>query len=167
MCCCRLQLLLEVCSTENECHMTDISDKVSGQVTAPRTHDVECLPHYEVWLDHSQRPTQERSREVHAPASEDHNQVLQGTSMFHIPYLCMLSHPISIFKYFWFWHDVSQSDGSSHGVRQFIQQDVVQFAKQNPSTVVYLKPRSHRWAFWLGWWQQQTWSYKFIAGHQC
>ena len=40
-----------------------------------------------------------------------------------------------------------QSDGSSHGVRQFIQQDVVQFAKQNPSTVVYLKPRSHRLAF--------------------
>ena len=39
---------------------------------------------------------------------------------------------------------VLQSDGSSHGVRQFIQQDVVQFAKQNPSTVVYLKPRSHR-----------------------
>ena len=30
-------------------------------------------------------------------------------------------------------------------VRQFIQQDVVQWAKKNPSTVVYLKPRRHRW----------------------
>ena len=29
-------------------------------------------------------------------------------------------------------------------VRQFIQQDVVQWAKKNPSTVVYLKPRRHR-----------------------
>ena len=37
-----------------------------------------------------------------------------------------------------------KSDGSSHGVRQFIQQDVVQFAKQNPHCVVYLKPRHHR-----------------------
>jgi len=37
-----------------------------------------------------------------------------------------------------------KSDGSSSGVRQFIQQDVVQFAKQNPSCVVYLKPRRHR-----------------------
>eukprot|EP00092_Neocalanus_flemingeri_P014019 GFUD01015124.1.p1 GENE.GFUD01015124.1~~GFUD01015124.1.p1 ORF type:complete len:198 (+),score=37.93 GFUD01015124.1:76-669(+) len=37
-----------------------------------------------------------------------------------------------------------KADGSSNGVRQFIQQDVVQFAKQNPSVVVYLKPRRHR-----------------------
>ena len=29
-------------------------------------------------------------------------------------------------------------------MRQFIQQDVVQWAKKNPSTVVYLKPRRHR-----------------------
>merc|ERR1712013_261904 len=34
--------------------------------------------------------------------------------------------------------------GGSNGVRQFIQQDVVQWAKKNPSTVVYLKPRRHR-----------------------
>merc|ERR1712192_374515 len=34
--------------------------------------------------------------------------------------------------------------GDSNGVRQFIQQDVVQWAKKNPSTVVYLKPRRHR-----------------------
>ena len=37
-----------------------------------------------------------------------------------------------------------KNDGSSNGVRQFIQQDVVQFAKQNPHCVVYLKPRRHR-----------------------
>ena len=37
-----------------------------------------------------------------------------------------------------------KNDGGSHGVRQFIQQDVVQFAKENPSCVVYLKPRRHR-----------------------
>ena len=47
-------------------------------------HNVECLPHNEVWLDHCQRPTQERSREVHAPVSEDHNQVLQGGNMSHV-----------------------------------------------------------------------------------
>jgi len=34
--------------------------------------------------------------------------------------------------------------GGSNGVRQFIQQDVVQLAKDNPSFVVYLKPRRHR-----------------------
>jgi len=37
-----------------------------------------------------------------------------------------------------------KSDGSSNGVRQFIQQDVVQLAKKNPSFVLYLKPRRHR-----------------------
>ena len=37
-----------------------------------------------------------------------------------------------------------KNDGSSAGVRQFIQQDVVQFAKQNPNCVLYLKPRRHR-----------------------
>eukprot|EP00090_Calanus_glacialis_P021246 TRINITY_DN3278_c0_g1_i1.p1 TRINITY_DN3278_c0_g1~~TRINITY_DN3278_c0_g1_i1.p1 ORF type:complete len:214 (-),score=45.56 TRINITY_DN3278_c0_g1_i1:40-633(-) len=35
-------------------------------------------------------------------------------------------------------------DGNSNGVRQFIQQDIVQLAKKNPSFVVYLKPRRHR-----------------------
>ena len=43
----------------------------------------------------------------------------------------------------------SSSPCSNHStlifqVRQFIQQDVVQWAKKNPSTVVYLKPRRHR-----------------------
>merc|ERR1712179_516233 len=37
-----------------------------------------------------------------------------------------------------------KSSGSSNGVRQFIQQDVVQLAKKNPSFVVYLKPRRFR-----------------------
>ena len=32
----------------------------------------------------------------------------------------------------------------SYVCREFIQQDVSQFAKQNPGTVVYLKPRRHR-----------------------
>ena len=38
-----------------------------------------------------------------------------------------------------------KNDGGSHGVRQFIQQDVVQFSKANPSCVVYLKPRRHKY----------------------
>jgi len=37
-----------------------------------------------------------------------------------------------------------KSDGSSNGVRQFIDQDIVNFAKENPSVVLYLKPRRHR-----------------------
>merc|ERR1712059_19681 len=37
-----------------------------------------------------------------------------------------------------------KNNGNSKGVREFIQQDVVQFATQNPGTVVYLKPRRHR-----------------------
>jgi len=37
-----------------------------------------------------------------------------------------------------------KSDGSSYGVRRFIEEEIVQFAKKNPATVVYLKPRRHR-----------------------
>ncbi|CAG9789853.1 unnamed protein product [Diatraea saccharalis] len=37
-----------------------------------------------------------------------------------------------------------KSNGSSRGLRDFIEQDLVDFAKQNPSVVVYLKPRRHR-----------------------
>ncbi|CAH0403946.1 unnamed protein product [Chilo suppressalis] len=34
--------------------------------------------------------------------------------------------------------------GASQGLREFIEQDLVDFAKENPSVVVYLKPRRHR-----------------------
>jgi len=34
--------------------------------------------------------------------------------------------------------------GSSSGVRHFLQSDIVQFAKENPSVAVYLKPRRNR-----------------------
>ncbi|XP_045781535.1 39S ribosomal protein L43, mitochondrial [Maniola jurtina] len=37
-----------------------------------------------------------------------------------------------------------KSHGGSRGLRDFIEQDLVDFAKQNPSVVVYLKPRRHR-----------------------
>ncbi|XP_023345755.1 39S ribosomal protein L43, mitochondrial [Eurytemora carolleeae] len=37
-----------------------------------------------------------------------------------------------------------KSHGSSTGVRSFIEQDIVQFAKDNPGVVIYLKPRRHR-----------------------
>eukprot|EP00088_Acartia_fossae_P021964 TRINITY_DN23292_c0_g2_i1.p1 TRINITY_DN23292_c0_g2~~TRINITY_DN23292_c0_g2_i1.p1 ORF type:complete len:197 (+),score=14.82 TRINITY_DN23292_c0_g2_i1:49-639(+) len=37
-----------------------------------------------------------------------------------------------------------KSHGSSQGVRRFIEEDIVQFAKNNPGTVIYLKPRRHR-----------------------
>ena len=34
-----------------------------------------------------------------------------------------------------------KESGASQGVRSFIEQDIVQFAKDNPSVVVYLKPQ--------------------------
>lgn len=34
--------------------------------------------------------------------------------------------------------------GGSAGVRDFIQQDLVEFARAYPGTVIYLKPRRHR-----------------------
>ncbi|XP_047039262.1 39S ribosomal protein L43, mitochondrial [Helicoverpa zea] len=37
-----------------------------------------------------------------------------------------------------------KSNGSSRGMRDFIEQDLVDFAKVNPGVVVYLKPRRHR-----------------------
>ncbi|KAJ2941062.1 hypothetical protein O0L34_g13191 [Tuta absoluta] len=37
-----------------------------------------------------------------------------------------------------------KSTGSSRGLRDFIEQDLVEFAKTNPGVVVYLKPRRHR-----------------------
>ena len=33
---------------------------------------------------------------------------------------------------------------TSQGVRKFIEKDIVNFAKENPGTAVYLKPRRHR-----------------------
>jgi len=37
-----------------------------------------------------------------------------------------------------------KSHGSSYGVRRFIEEEIVEYAKKNPATVVYLKPRRHR-----------------------
>ncbi|XP_049883523.1 39S ribosomal protein L43, mitochondrial [Pectinophora gossypiella] len=37
-----------------------------------------------------------------------------------------------------------KSHGASRGIRDFVEQDLVDFAKQNPGVVVYLKPRRHR-----------------------
>nr|CAG4643564.1 EOG090X0FS9 [Ilyocryptus agilis] len=37
-----------------------------------------------------------------------------------------------------------KSHGGSRGVRDFIETDLMNFAKKNPGTVVYLKPRRHR-----------------------
>ncbi|XP_048003821.1 39S ribosomal protein L43, mitochondrial [Leguminivora glycinivorella] len=37
-----------------------------------------------------------------------------------------------------------KSNGSSRGIRDFIEQDLVEFARENPGVVVYLKPRRHR-----------------------
>eukprot|EP00088_Acartia_fossae_P040556 TRINITY_DN4221_c0_g1_i4.p1 TRINITY_DN4221_c0_g1~~TRINITY_DN4221_c0_g1_i4.p1 ORF type:complete len:199 (-),score=24.83 TRINITY_DN4221_c0_g1_i4:59-655(-) len=34
--------------------------------------------------------------------------------------------------------------GSSQGVRRYIEEEIVDFARKNPATVVYLKPRRHR-----------------------
>ena len=33
---------------------------------------------------------------------------------------------------------------TSKGVREFIERDIVEFAKQNPGSAIYLKPRRHR-----------------------
>ncbi|XP_017780716.1 PREDICTED: 39S ribosomal protein L43, mitochondrial [Nicrophorus vespilloides] len=37
-----------------------------------------------------------------------------------------------------------KNNGSSRGVRDFIESDLVNFAKDHPGVVVYLKPRRHR-----------------------
>ncbi|XP_013148015.1 PREDICTED: 39S ribosomal protein L43, mitochondrial [Papilio polytes] len=37
-----------------------------------------------------------------------------------------------------------KSHGGSRGLREYIEQDLVDFASSNPSVVVYLKPRRHR-----------------------
>nr|CAG4641280.1 EOG090X0FS9 [Eulimnadia texana] len=37
-----------------------------------------------------------------------------------------------------------KNHGSSQGVRDFIESNLLPFAKENPGTVVYLKPRRHR-----------------------
>ena len=37
-----------------------------------------------------------------------------------------------------------KNHGSSQGVRDFIENDLVHFAKENPGVVVYVKPRRHR-----------------------
>jgi len=36
------------------------------------------------------------------------------------------------------------SNGGSNGVRHFIETEMVHFARKNPGTVMYLKPRRHR-----------------------
>lgn len=37
-----------------------------------------------------------------------------------------------------------KNHGSSKGVREFIENNLVDFAKANPGVVVYVKPRRHR-----------------------
>lgn len=37
-----------------------------------------------------------------------------------------------------------KSNGGSRGLRDFIENDLVEFAKSNPGVVVYVKPRRHR-----------------------
>lgn len=37
-----------------------------------------------------------------------------------------------------------KTHGSSKGMREFIENDLVNFAKENPGVVVYVKPRRHR-----------------------
>ncbi|GJQ72888.1 putative 39S ribosomal protein L43 [Trypoxylus dichotomus] len=37
-----------------------------------------------------------------------------------------------------------KNNGSSRGLRDFVEKELVNFAKDNPGTVVYLKPRRHR-----------------------
>lgn len=37
-----------------------------------------------------------------------------------------------------------KSMGSSRGMRDFIENELVNFARANPSVVVYVKPRRHR-----------------------
>ncbi|XP_026725548.1 39S ribosomal protein L43, mitochondrial [Trichoplusia ni] len=50
-------------------------------------------------------------------------------------YVCQLQR--IVFKF-------CKSSGGSRGMRDFIEQDLVDFAKVNPGVVVYLKPRRHR-----------------------
>ncbi|CAH4034377.1 39S ribosomal protein L43, mitochondrial [Pieris brassicae] len=56
-------------------------------------------------------------------------------------YVCQLQR--IVFKF-------CKSHGGSRGLRDFIEQDLVDFAKNNPSVVVYLKPRRHRSAVVVG-----------------
>ncbi|XP_033222389.1 39S ribosomal protein L43, mitochondrial [Belonocnema kinseyi] len=37
-----------------------------------------------------------------------------------------------------------KNNGSSRGMRDFVENDLIDYAKSNPGTVVYLKPRRHR-----------------------
>ncbi|KAG0424779.1 hypothetical protein HPB47_028000 [Ixodes persulcatus] len=37
-----------------------------------------------------------------------------------------------------------KTHGSSRGIREYIEKELVDFARQNPGIVVYLKPRRHR-----------------------
>ncbi|XP_076241012.1 mitochondrial ribosomal protein L43 [Calliopsis andreniformis] len=37
-----------------------------------------------------------------------------------------------------------KSHGSSRGIREFLENDLIDYAKQNPGVVVYVKPRRHR-----------------------
>ncbi|XP_034952419.1 39S ribosomal protein L43, mitochondrial isoform X2 [Chelonus insularis] len=37
-----------------------------------------------------------------------------------------------------------KSHGSSHGIRTYLENNLVDFAKSNPGVVVYVKPRRHR-----------------------
>ncbi|KAB0801845.1 hypothetical protein PPYR_04031 [Photinus pyralis] len=37
-----------------------------------------------------------------------------------------------------------KNHGSSRGLREFIEHDLINYSKENPGTVVYLKPRRHR-----------------------
>ncbi|KRT80435.1 hypothetical protein AMK59_6986 [Oryctes borbonicus] len=37
-----------------------------------------------------------------------------------------------------------KNHGSSRGLRDFVEKELVNFARENPGTVVYLKPRRHR-----------------------
>ncbi|XP_013112622.1 large ribosomal subunit protein mL43 [Stomoxys calcitrans] len=37
-----------------------------------------------------------------------------------------------------------KNNGSSRGMREFIENDLLQFARENPGVVVYVKPRRHR-----------------------
>ncbi|XP_028030779.1 39S ribosomal protein L43, mitochondrial [Bombyx mandarina] len=50
-------------------------------------------------------------------------------------YVCQLQR--IVFKF-------CKSNGASRGMRDFIEQDLVDFSKDNPGVVVYLKPRRHR-----------------------
>lgn len=43
-----------------------------------------------------------------------------------------------------------KSNGSSKGMRDFIEMNLLNFAKENPGVVVYVKPRRHRTAVIVG-----------------